>query len=253
MCSAYGRQEQMRLDQALVARGLAHSRSRAGDLVRRGLVRVDGQVVTKAGHAVVAANRLEVDGQSARWVSRGAEKLLAALEVFGFEPNGRTALDIGASTGGFTEVLLDRGARRVYAVDVGHGQLHARLAGDRRVVMLEGVDARALASNLVPEPVGAIVVDVSFIAIAKVLPATLALAAPGAWLVALVKPQFEVGRARIGKGGIVRERDARERAVASARAWLDAQPGWSVVGDVASPLAGGDGNVEHLLGAIHVG
>ena len=159
-------------------------------------------------------------------VSRGALKLMAALEHFRFSALGVVALDVGASTGGFTQVLLERGAARVYAVDVGHGQLHARLAEDPRVVSLERCDARSLDRTRIPEPVGAIVADVSFISLTKALPAALALAAEPAWLVALIKPQFEAGRAAVGRGGIVRDAAARARAVALVQDWVAAQAGW---------------------------
>jgi len=182
-------------------------------------------------------------------VSRAASKLIAALDRFRLPVAGVVALDIGASTGGFTEVLLERGAARVYAVDVGHGQLHARLAADPRIVTLEDCDARRLDRTLVPEPAGALVADVSFISLTKTLPAPLALTRPGAWLVALIKPQFEAGRAAVGKRGIVRDRAARQRAVALVRDWIAGQPGWRVLGVIASPIAGGSGNEEFLLGA----
>jgi 23S rRNA (cytidine1920-2'-O)/16S rRNA (cytidine1409-2'-O)-methyltransferase len=162
----------------------------------------------------------------------------------------RSALDIGASTGGFTQVLLARGATRVYAVDVGHGQLAPRLASDPRVVSLERCDARRLDRALVPEPVGAIVADVSFISLAKALPVPLSLAGPGAWLVALIKPQFEVGPAAVGKGGVVRDPAARQQAVQTVRGWMAGQPGWRVCDVVPSPIAGGSGNEEFLLGAV---
>jgi 23S rRNA (cytidine1920-2'-O)/16S rRNA (cytidine1409-2'-O)-methyltransferase len=241
-----------RLDQVLVERGLAATRSRARDLVLRACVRADGAVVTKPGQTVAATASLAVEG-GGEYVSRGALKLEAAIEVFGFEAKGRIALDLGASAGGFTEVLLARGAAKVYAVDVGTGQLDPRLKRDPRVVALEKVDARSLSPELVPDPVGAIVADVSFISLTKALPAALALAAPGAWLVALVKPQFEAGRKAVGKGGIVRDAKAREAAVGKVRQWVGAQAGWHVVGVVPSPIAGGSGNVEFLLGAAFDG
>jgi 23S rRNA (cytidine1920-2'-O)/16S rRNA (cytidine1409-2'-O)-methyltransferase len=186
-------------------------------------------------------------------VSRGALKLMAALEHFRFSALGVVALDVGASTGGFTQVLLERGAARVFAVDVGHGQLHARLAEDPRVVSLERCDARSLDRTRIPEPVGAIVADVSFISLTKALPAALALAAEPAWLVALVKPQFEAGRAAVGRGGIVRDAAARARAIALVQDWVAAQAGWQVAGVIPSPIAGGSGNEEFLLGAVRGG
>jgi 23S rRNA (cytidine1920-2'-O)/16S rRNA (cytidine1409-2'-O)-methyltransferase len=238
-----------RLDLVLVARGLAPSRARARDLIRRGLVEVAGAIVTRPAVVVVGEVDIRVLGGAAD-VSRGAAKLVAALDSFAFPVEGRVALDIGASTGGFTQVLLARGAARVYAVDVGHGQLDPRLAADPRVVSLERCDARRLDRALVPEPVDAIVADVSFISLTKALPVPLSLAAPAAWLVALVKPQFEAGPAAVGRGGIVRDPAARRRAVEAVRDWVAAQPGWRVVDVVASPIAGGSGNEEFLLGAV---
>jgi 23S rRNA (cytidine1920-2'-O)/16S rRNA (cytidine1409-2'-O)-methyltransferase len=182
------------------------------------------------------------------FVSRGGLKLAAALDAFHLDPKGLTALDIGASTGGFTDVLLERGAARVYAVDVGRDQLHAKLRGDPRVVALEGTDVRNLEAGMLEGRIGAIVADVSFISLTKALPAALKLAAPGAWLVALVKPQFEVGREWVGKGGIVRDAEARARAVARVRAFIDATPGWRVFAELPSPIPGGSGNEEVLIG-----
>jgi 23S rRNA (cytidine1920-2'-O)/16S rRNA (cytidine1409-2'-O)-methyltransferase len=195
-------------------------------------------------------HRITVDAEAAALVSRGAVKLAAALDHFGLEVEGRIALDVGASTGGFTQVLLERGAERVYAVDVGTGQLHAALAGDARVVALEETDARSLDRTLVPDAIGAMVADVSFISLRKALPAALTLAAHGCWLVMLVKPQFEVGREGVGKGGVVRDAVLREQAIADVRGWLAAQPGWTVLGHMPSPIEGGSGNVEFLLAAV---
>lgn len=243
--------ERHRLDEELVARGLVATRSRARDLIRRGLVMADGERATKPAQPVGGDVSLCLVGDAGGYVSRGAEKLAAALDAFGFDPNGLICLDVGASTGGFTEVLLQRGAAKVYAVDVGHGQLHRRIAADPRCVCLEGVDARALDRERIPEPVAAIVSDVSFISLTLALPAALGLAAPGAWLAALIKPQFEVGRESVGKGGIVRDGAARDAAVAKVEDWLSAQPGWRVSGGVPSPIAGGSGNIEFLAGAVH--
>ena len=212
----------VRLDQTLVARGLVPSRARAQDLIRRGFVRVAGLVCDKPAFDVKGAPNIELAADAPGFVSRGAEKLVAALDHFAFDPAGAVALDVGASTGGFTEVLLERGARRVYAVDVGSAQLHPKLKGDPRVVALENCDARALSRELIPEPVGAIVVDVSFISATKVLGSVLSLASGNAWLVVLVKPQFEVGRENVGSGGIVRDEAARQRAVNDVVAWLSA-------------------------------
>jgi 23S rRNA (cytidine1920-2'-O)/16S rRNA (cytidine1409-2'-O)-methyltransferase len=243
----------MRLDLVLVERGLAATRSRARDLIRSGQVRVGAEVCSKPATEIGADVELTLDATAARAVSRGGQKLAAALTAFEFDPAGRIALDVGASTGGFTQVLLDRGARKVYAADVGHGQLHASLKADARVVSLEGLDARRLTRQTVPEPVAAITADVSFISLIKALGPALELAAAGAFLVALVKPQFEVGPERIGKGGIVRDADAREGALRSVTAWIAAQPGWRVAGSIPSPVKGGSGNVEFLIGALRDG
>lgn len=243
----------IRLDLALVERGLAPSRSRARDLIKSGNVSVDQRVCTKPGTEVGAGQVLELAPGAVLTVSRGAAKLEAALDSFGFPVQGRVALDVGASTGGFTEVLLARGAEKVYAVDVGHDQLHASLRAEPRVLSLEGCDARALTRDLIPEPVAAIVADVSFISLTKALGAALALAGPGAWLVALIKPQFEAGRAAIGKGGIVRDPAARAAAVDQVTAWLTGCEGWRLTGVIASPIKGGSGNEEFLLGAQYDG
>ena len=242
--------QSQRLDLALVARGLVATRAKARDLIARGEVRVDGEVAQKPAMAVREGQALTVDAQAAAQVSRGAVKLAAALDHFGLDPRGRVALDVGASTGGFTQVLLERGATCVYAVDVGKGQLHATLAGDARVLPLEETDARTLDRALVSERDEAVVADVSFISMRKVLPAAMALAVPGCWLVGLVKPQFEVGREGVRKGGIVRDAALRERALADVSDWIAAQDGWTVLGTMPSPIEGGSGNVEFLLAAV---
>ena len=242
-----------RLDQALVARGLVPSRSRARDAIARGLVRVGETIASKASLQVSPSDSLDIDGAAAgtAYVSRGALKLLAGLAAWDFNAHGRTCLDIGASTGGFTQVLLEGGADKIYAVDVGHTQLHGSLRFDPRVVSLESQDARTLNRALIPEPVGAIVADVSFISLEKALPSALALAAPGAWLVALIKPQFEApGPGHIGKGGIVRDAGVRQDAVTGVANWIGARGGWHVKGVIESPIAGGSGNMEFLLGAV---
>lgn len=241
-----------RLDKILVARGLVATRSRARDLIQRGQVSVGGAAVTKPGTVIDDAACVTIDGAS-DYVSRGGFKLAAALDVFGLDPSGRVALDVGASTGGFTEILLSRGATKVYAVDVGRDQLHPSLRADPRVVSLEGQDVRALSRSHVPEPVSALVADVSFISLEKALPAALALASPGAWLVALVKPQFEAGREAIGKGGIVRDQAVRDAQAERLASWVGAQTGWRVLGVVLSPIEGGSGNQEFLLGALFGG
>lgn len=237
----------MRLDQRLVELGLAESRTRARVLIEAGAVTVDGAVATKPAQAVREDARIEVTGDPCPWVSRGALKLLHAIDAFGLAPSG-VALDLGASTGGFTEVLLARGAERVYALDVGHGQLHPKLAADPRVVSLEGINARAIPEGLIP-PLDWITADVSFISLEKALPGALALARPGATLVALIKPQFEAGPGAVGRGGIVRDPGLHAAVCARIRDWLGGR-GWRVTGLVASPIEGGDGNREFLVAAL---
>lgn len=242
-----------RLDQELVARGQARTRAQARDVILRGEVTVAGVVAEKPAQQVSAETEIVVAARVMHYVSRGALKLIAGLDAFDFDTAGRVALDIGASTGGFTQVLLERGAARVYAVDVGHSQFDEELANEPRVVTLESTDARTLSAEAVPEPVSALVADLSFISLTKALPAPLALAARDAWLVALVKPQFEAGRDAVGKGGIVRDAAQRQAAVDSVAAWVGALPGWSLAGIVESPISGGDGNKEYLLGAVRHG
>ncbi len=238
----------MRLDRALVEAGLAESRARAQALIAAGAVRVDGRPAGKASAEVAVGAVLAVEGDPLPWVSRAGAKLAHALEAFGLDPRGAVALDLGASTGGFTEVLLGAGAAEVWAVDVGHGQLAPALARDPRVHAIEGLNVRALTAAHVPPP-DWIVADLSFISLAKALPAALALARPGAVLVALVKPQFEVGRAAVGKGGIVRDAAAIAAARAGVRDFLGLA-GWTVTGEVESPIRGGDGNREYLVAAV---
>lgn len=239
-----------RLDQALVTRGLAPTRSRARDLVLRGHVTVNGALVKKPAMAVPEGVSLEVSCDEAGDVSRGAVKLRAALEAFAFDAKGRVCLDVGASTGGFTQALLAAGASRVYAVDVGRGQLVASLRDDPRVVSLEGTDARSLTPAEIGEPPAALVADVSFISLTKALGAPLTLAARGAWLVALIKPQFEAGRDAVGKGGIVRDEAVRLQCVDTVQDWLLSHSGWRMVGTIPSPIEGGSGNKEYLIGAV---
>ncbi len=241
----------LRLDQFLVQRGDFPSRSRARDAILRGSVRIDGAPVDKPGALVAPTAGVEIADAARAYVSRAALKLIAALDHFGFDPSGRNALDIGASTGGFTQVLLERGASHVHCVDVGHGQLHPRLAADPRVTGFEGLNARDLETrHLGGASIGAVVSDVSFISLRLALPPALSLAAPGAFAALLVKPQFEAGRAAIGKGGLLRD-PSRGAAIADAlSAWLDGLPGWRSLGTIASPIAGGDGNEEFLLGGI---
>ena len=242
-----------RLDRLLVERGLAESRARAQALVMAGRVFAGARRLDKPGTLVAADSPLEVRGRDHPWVSRGGVKLAHALDRFAIDPARTVALDLGASTGGFTDVLLARGAARVYAVDVGRGQLAWKLRQDPRVVVLEDVNARHLGRDEVPEPVDLIVCDASFIGLETVLPAPLALAAPGAWLVALIKPQFEAGRENVGKGGVVRDPAVRREVCDRIRAWLGVRPGWRVLGLVESPITGADGNVETFIAARHAG
>lgn len=240
-----------RLDLILVDRGLAPSRERARALVMAGTVFVEGARVDKPGTAISGDAELVVKGGDHPWVSRGGLKLAHALETFGIDAGGRTALDIGASTGGFTDVLLHGGAARVYAVDVGHGQLDWGLRNDPRVVTLERTNARNLMIDHVPEPIEVIVCDASFIGLRTVLPAGLKLAASGALLVALIKPQFEVGKDRVGKGGVVRDSTLHDEVCQTIRDWLEALPHWTVIGLTESPVVGPAGNIEFLIAARH--
>jgi 23S rRNA (cytidine1920-2'-O)/16S rRNA (cytidine1409-2'-O)-methyltransferase len=242
-----------RADQLLVEQGLAESRAKAQALILAGLVSCGGRPVRKPGDAVGPDAVLALRGRDHPWVSRGGVKLAHALDHFGIAVDGKVALDIGASTGGFTDVLLSRGASRVYAVDVGTGQLAWRLRQDPRVIVHERLNARYLSREHVPEPVDIITCDASFIGLAVVLPAPLALAAATAELVALVKPQFEAGREHVGKGGVVRDPAIQRQVCARAAAWVAAQPGWSVIGIVESPLSGPEGNREFLLCARRSG
>jgi len=236
-----------RADLLLVERGFFESRARARAAIEAGGVTADGRVVEKASELLDEA--APITAQAAHpWVGRGALKLAHALALWPLAVEGRVVLDVGASTGGFTEVCLSRGAARVYAVDVGRGQLHPKVAGDPRVVELSSIDARSLDTGLIPEAPHLIVCDVSFISLAKALPAALALARPGADLICLVKPQFEVGRENVGKGGLVKDEAEKARAVTEVRAFLEAS-GWSVREQAQSPVTGGDGNVEFLVWA----
>lgn len=238
-----------RADQLLVTQGLADSRARAQALVLAGAVYVGTRRVEKPGHQLPADAVLTVKGRDHPWASRGGMKLAHALDHFGLDPTGCICLDVGASTGGFTDVLLNAGASRVYAVDVGHGQLAWRLRQDERVVVLERTNARSLSAEQIPEPIDFVVCDASFIGLETVLPAPLALTRAGARLVALIKPQFEVGRERVGKGGVVRDPALRAEVCARIRDWLTARPGWRVIGLAESPVVGPEGNVEFLVAA----
>ena len=238
-----------RLDHLLVTRGLADSGERARALVMAGVVFTGTRRLDKPGLRLAPDAPLEVRGRDHPWVSRGGLKLDHALRHFDIDPRGAVALDIGASTGGFTDVLLTGGARRIYAVDVGHGQLAWKLRSDPRVIVLERTNARHLGHDEVPEPVDLIVCDASFIGLRTVWPAPLALAPASAHLIALIKPQFEVGPEAVGHGGVVRDRALQQRVCAEIREWLDARPGWRVRGVTKSPITGPKGNREFLIAA----
>lgn len=241
----------MRLDELLVHRGIFGSRSRARDAIDRGTVRVGGVLAAKAGAGVAQDAAITVEDPARGYVSRAALKLIAGLDHFGLDPSGRQALDIGASTGGFTQVLLERGVRHVIAIDVGHGQMDASLRTDPRVTCLEGVNARDLdATHLRGVAPDFLVSDVSFISLRLALLPALKLASPGAIGIFLVKPQFEAGREAIGKGGLLRDPDDGARVAENLRDWLDGVPGWRSMGLCPSPIEGGDGNREYLLAGV---
>ena len=237
-----------RIDQLLVDRGLAESRTRAQALVMAGLVFVGERKVDKAGQQVAEDAAVEVRGRDHPWVSRGGIKLAHGLDHFGLDVTGAVAIDVGSSTGGFTEVLLSRGAARVYAVDSGTNQLAWKLRQDPRVVVHERTSARILTAEHIPEPVDLIVCDASFIGLAKVLEVPLGFAGPQARALVLVKPQFEAGREEVGKGGVVRDPEVHARVCAEAAAWFAAK-GWHVLGVTQSPITGPEGNIEFLLAA----
>jgi 23S rRNA (cytidine1920-2'-O)/16S rRNA (cytidine1409-2'-O)-methyltransferase len=240
--------QRQRLDELLVSRGLFASRSRARDAIERGTVAVDGMVVRKPGQGVRPDAAIAIDDPAQAYVSRAALKLIAGLDHFSFDPTGCEALDIGASTGGFTQVLLERGAAHVTAIDVGHGQIHPDIAGNPCVRVIEGLNARDLTlADLAGKTPDFIVSDVSFISLKLALPSALALAKAGAKAVLLVKPQFEAGREAIGKGGLLKNPDDAERVAEELQSWLDAVPGWRAIGLCPSPIEGGDGNREFLL------
>ena len=237
-----------RADQLLVDRGLAESRARAQALILAGLVFSGERKIEKAGQALTPDAILEVRGKAHPWVSRGGIKLAHALDHFGWDVTGAVALDVGASTGGFTDVLLRKGAAKVYAVDVGTNQLAWTLRRDPRVIVHEKTNARYLDDAIVPEPVDIVVCDASFISLGKVLGKALGFAAPDGRLIALVKPQFEAEREEIGKGGVVRDPEVHQRVCGAAADWVRSR-GWTVEGLVPSPITGPEGNVEFLLAA----
>lgn len=243
--------EKQRLDLALVERGLAPTRARAQGAIKAGHVRVGGKVAAKPSDMVSDTDDVEIDGLEHPYVSRGALKLIHALDTFGLDPSGATCLDLGASTGGFTQALLERGAASVIAIDVGHGQLAKEVAADPRVRPIEGLNAKDVTRDAVPERISFIVADLSFIGLRKALPPSLALAEPGATLVALIKPQFEAGPENVGRGGIVRDDALRQRICSEFAQWLEGEASWRVLGLTESPIEGGDGNVEFLIAARH--
>jgi len=237
--------EPHRLDVALEARGLCRSRARARDAIVRGTVQVDGKEVTKPGFRVTAQMEITIDDPAAEYVSRAALKLKAGLDASSIEVEGKTCLDLGASTGGFSQILLEHGAKVVYAVDVGHSQLAAQIAEDDRVIQLDKTNANALDDTIIPAPIDLLVCDISFVSLEKVLAAPLSLCAPGASAILLFKPQFEVGRENVGKGGIVVDQDAIETALVSFKAFME-NSGWHDEMTLPSPIKGADGNVEFL-------
>ncbi|MFA6157661.1 TlyA family RNA methyltransferase [Mesorhizobium sp.] len=243
--------KRQRLDDLLVQRGLFASRSRARDAVERGTVTVDGVVARKPGQNVLPHCLVAIDDPAQAYVSRAALKLIGGLDHFRLDPSGREGLDIGASTGGFTQVLLERGVSHVTAIDVGHGQIHPDIGGDPRVTVIEGLNARDLtAADLAGRIPDFIVSDVSFISLKLALPPALAIAKPGAVAMFLVKPQFEAGREAIGKGGLLKDPYDAARVAGVLQDWLDTVPGWRSLGLHLSPIEGGDGNREFLLGGI---
>ena len=241
----------LRADQMLVDRGLAESRTRAQALIMAGLVFAGERKIDKSGQTLAEDVVLEVRGRDHPWVSRGGIKLAHGLDHFGWDVTGAVAIDVGSSTGGFTDVLLTRGAARVYAVDSGTNQLAWKLRQDERVVVHEQTSARILTAAHIPEAVDLIVCDASFIGLAKVLDVPLGFAKSAARLLALVKPQFEAGRGEVGKGGVVRDALVHQRVCDEVAAWVTSR-GWRVDGVVESPITGPEGNVEFLLGASHV-
>ncbi|MDQ0455056.1 TlyA family RNA methyltransferase [Rhizobium paknamense] len=243
-----------RLDQLLVTLNLFSSRSRARDAVERGAICVDGKVVTKPGQIVSSTARIEIDDPARDYVSRAALKLKAGLEHFKLDPKGLTCLDVGASTGGFTQVLLERGAAHVMAVDVGHGQMHEAIAADPRVTNIEGLNARFLTmEDIGNRPFRFLVSDVSFISLKLALAPALTLAEPGTHCLLLVKPQFEAGRDAISKAGLLKEPETAPAIAADLERWLVAEMGWQSLGLTPSPIAGGDGNHEFLLAGVKPG
>lgn len=239
-----------RLDQYLCFKGFYESRSRAGDAVRRGCVKLDGKTITKPGQMVGAAADISINDPAQAYVSRAALKLIAGLEISGFDPKGKIALDLGASTGGFCQVLLERGVKKIFAVDVGHGQMHHSLVGDNRIISIEGLNARDLTlAHFGGERPQFVACDLSFISLKLALPPALEIAASEAEAIFLVKPQFEADRAQIGKSGIIRDKKMAETIARDRADWISAQKDWQVTNFAASPIKGSDGNTEFLAAA----
>jgi 23S rRNA (cytidine1920-2'-O)/16S rRNA (cytidine1409-2'-O)-methyltransferase len=239
--------EKFRLDHLLVRLSLVESRAKAQTLIASGWVQVEGIILTKSGQMIAEGSDIRILGKDHPWVSRAGQKLAHAIEVFGLDARGCHAIDIGASTGGFTDVLLHHGASTVYAVDVGHGQMDAKLRYDSRVTVLEKTNARTLSIQEIPTPVNAIVCDASFISLKLVLPAALALTTPQSWLCALIKPQFEAGQQHVGKGGVVKNPVIHDAVCQDIAEWLSKREGWKVEGITPSPITGAKGNVEFLI------
>jgi len=241
--------KKVRLDVALVERGMAESRARAQALIMAGLGYRNTHRLDKASITVTEGDELELKGRDHPWVSRGGVKLAHGLEHFGFDATDKICIDVGCSTGGFTDVLLNAGATKVYAVDVGHGQLDWKLRSDDRVEVLEKTNARHLTREQIPDPIDAVVCDASFIGLKTVLPAAMSLAKPGSFLIALIKPQFEVGKGHVGKGGVVRDPELHQMVCDDIEVWLTNDTDWTVTGIEKSPITGPEGNVEFLIGA----
>lgn len=241
--------KKVRVDSELVHRGLVQSRTKARALIMSGKVFSGEKRILKAGDLIDKLYPLDIRGPEYPWVGRGGVKLDHGLSYFGLSPESRTCIDVGASTGGFTHVLLENGASRVYAIDVGYGQLADKLRNDPRIITMERTNARYINNQIVSDPIGAIVCDASFIGLKTILPASLSLASSGCWLVALIKPQFEVGPSLVGRGGIVRDKKARDDACANIKNWIESLKGWKVLGLTESPITGNNGNIEFLIAA----
>lgn len=245
--------KKIRADVALVDRGQVESRAKAQALIMAGKVFLGEQKITKAGHQIKEDQSLDVRGKEHPWVSRGGLKLEKALKEYQIDPTGWTVIDVGSSTGGFTDVALTHGAEKVYSVDVGHGQLAWKLRSDDRVIVLEKTNARYLTTDHIPDAADMVVCDASFISLKTVLPAALELTKDQACMAVLIKPQFEVGKDNVGKGGVVRDPALHQAVCDDMRAWVDSLDGWTVKGITESPIKGPEGNIEFLLYATKKG